>query len=80
QATDSREIRIAGNTFRNVDTLTKTKGDTTGWVFVPSATGRPAPVPIPPAYRVMPLRGGIHAMIPDGARRGRETIIVDEWG
>jgi hypothetical protein len=33
-------------------------------------------VPDPPAK----LRDGIDAMIPAGARRGREFIIVDEWG
>jgi hypothetical protein len=27
-----------------------------------------------------PLPGGMDAMIKDGERRGRETIIVDEWG
>ena len=80
QVTDTREMRIAGNTFTAVDTLTRTKGDTTGWSFTPSATGRPAPTPIPAEYRVAPLPGGLDAMIPAGARRGRETIIVDEWG
>jgi parallel beta-helix repeat protein len=80
QATDSREVRIAGNTFADVDTLTRTKGDTTGWSFAPSATGRPAPTPIPAEYQVARLRGGIDAMIPQGERRGRKTIIVDEWG
>jgi hypothetical protein len=80
QVTDTREMRIAGNIFTDVDTLTRTRGDTSGWSFTPSTTGRPAPAPIPAEYRVAPLRGGSDPMIPDGARRGRKTIIVDEWG
>jgi parallel beta-helix repeat protein len=28
----------------------------------------------------LPLKDGMDAMIKDGARRGRETIIIDEWG
>jgi parallel beta-helix repeat protein len=80
QVTDSRNVRIDGNVFRDVDTLTRIRGDTTRWSFTPTATGRPAPVPIPAAYRVSRLPGGADAMIPRGARRGRKTIIVDEWG
>ncbi|HET9065727.1 MAG TPA: right-handed parallel beta-helix repeat-containing protein [Gemmatimonadales bacterium] len=80
QATDSRNVRIAGNTFRNVDTLTRTKGDTTGWRFISATKGRAAPVEIPARYRVARLPGGQDAMIPRGTPRGRKTIIVDEWG
>ncbi|MEO8478744.1 MAG: right-handed parallel beta-helix repeat-containing protein, partial [Gemmatimonadota bacterium] len=80
QATDSRNVRISGNLFRDVDTLTRTKGDTTGWVFTPSTTGRPAPIEIPARYRVDRLPGGMDAMIPRNTPRGRKTIIVDEWG
>src|SRR4029079_13925919 len=29
---------------------------------------------------VPPLPGAMNAMLPEGARRGRATIIVDEWG
>jgi len=28
----------------------------------------------------LPLPGGMNAMLPDNARRGRDTIIVDAWG
>ena len=77
---NTQRARIAGNTFTNVDTLVRTAGDTAGWVFTPSTTGRPAPVPIPAEWRVAKLRGGIDPMIPPGAPRGRKTIIVDEWG
>lgn len=80
QATDSRNVRITGNVFRNVDTLTRTKGDTTGWDFTPSTAGKPASIEIPARYRVSRLPGGMDAMIPRNAPRGRKTIIVDEWG
>jgi hypothetical protein len=36
--------------------------------------------PIPVEYQVARLPGGLNAMIPEGARRGRKSIIVDEWG
>lgn len=80
QVTDSRNVRVDGNIFTNVDTLSRTKGDTTGWSWIPSATGRPAPVIIPSRYRIARLPGGMDAMIPPGTPRGRSTIIVDEWG
>lgn len=70
--------RADGNVFTRVDTLTRTCGDTTGWSFTASST--PAPVPIPARYIVPKRRGGINPMIPDGPGRGRQTIIVDEWG
>jgi nitrous oxidase accessory protein NosD len=70
--------RADGNTFTGVDTLTRTRGDTSGWSFTASRT--PAPTPIPARYIVPKRRGGINPMIPDGPGRGRRTIIVDEWG
>lgn len=41
-------------------------------------TGGPTPV-LEPASPPK-LAGGLDAMLPPGARRGRDTIIVDEWG
>ena len=70
--------RVDGNTFARVDTITKLTGDTTGWSFVAAKTAAPAAVPA--RYRVARLPGGIDAMLPRNARRGRETIIVDQWG
>ncbi len=29
---------------------------------------------------IRPIPGGVDPLIPDGQRRGRETIVVDEWG
>ncbi|HET9368642.1 MAG TPA: right-handed parallel beta-helix repeat-containing protein, partial [Vicinamibacterales bacterium] len=41
---------------------------------------RVAPEPPPDVSAPPPIAGAIDAMLPEGARRGRETIIVDEWG
>jgi hypothetical protein len=70
--------RVDGNAFTKVDTLRKLSGDTTGMAFVTTAAA--AVEPIPSRYRVARLPGGTDAMLPRGARRGRATIIVDEWG
>ncbi len=77
---NTQRVRIAGNRFTQVDTLVRTAGDTSGWIRTPSATGQVAPVSIPARYIVAKRRGGNNAMIPEGARRGRATIIVDAWG
>jgi parallel beta-helix repeat protein len=78
RADNTQGIRMAGNLFAKVDSLTRLTGDTAGWSFTPSTTE--AAVPIPAALRVKRLPDGIDAMLPAGARRGRATIIVDEWG
>jgi parallel beta-helix repeat protein len=70
--TRSRDYTIAGNTMTGVNTpmqVTRTENlslDAPDAPVAPAAPGR--------------LPDGIDAMIPDGARRGREFIIVDEWG
>ena len=45
----------------------------TGRIEVTPVVTRDVPLPTP-------LPGGMNAMIPEGAPRGRSTIIVDEWG
>jgi len=69
---------VDGNVFTRVDTVAKLTGDTAGWSFV--AARAAAAAPIPARYRVVRLPGGIDAMSPRDARRGRAAIIVDEWG
>ncbi len=77
---NTQRLRYVGNVTTDIDTLLRPSGDTAGFVRDPSRNGRPAPVEIPPEYRVAKLAGGMDAMIPIGGRRGRNTIIVDEWG
>lgn len=75
---NTQRLRADGNVFRNVDSLLRLSGDTAGWSF--RASQAPAPVPIQSGYIVPKRAGGLAAMIPEGARRGKATIIVDEWG
>ncbi|HEX5070778.1 MAG TPA: right-handed parallel beta-helix repeat-containing protein [Vicinamibacterales bacterium] len=74
--TSSRDYTIAGNRFdgvaKDID-VTSTSGisrdDSPG-------AARRYTSPVPPAR----MTGGMDARLPPGARRGRGTIIVDEWG
>ena len=70
--TRSRGYRILGNTF----TANKTDFDIKGTTEVEQGTS-PAGAAVDMPAR---LAGGIDPMIKDGERRGRHTIIVDEWG
>jgi nitrous oxidase accessory protein NosD len=72
--TDSRDYLLAGNTFTGV----KTPADITGTRNVRREDTVPDTVPAVEAPPRMP--DGIDAMIPAGGRRGRQFIIVDEWG
>ena len=74
-------IRFAANTLTNV-TQSHVWGDGAPAITTDdrlsdiSAAERGAAIADPPS----PAPGGINAKLPDGARRGRDTIIVDEWG
>ena len=72
--TDSRDYLIAGNTFTGVRTPTNITG--TRGLRQEDAVPETVPeVPAPPR-----MADGVDAMIPAGERRGRQYIIVDEWG
>jgi nitrous oxidase accessory protein NosD len=72
--TDSRDYLLAGNTFTGV----KTPFDITGTRNVRREDAVPDTLPdVTPPPR---LPDGIDAMIPSGRRRGRQYIVVDEWG
>ncbi len=77
---NTQRARIVGNVVSGADSTWRVSGDTSGMVITPPTGGTPAPVQVPPEYRVARLPGGMNAMIPKGGRRGRNTIIVDEWG
>jgi len=72
--TDSRDYLLAGNVFTGV----KTPDDITGTRNVVRADVVPDTVPVVAAPPRMP--DAVDAMIPPGGRRGRQYIIVDEWG
>jgi nitrous oxidase accessory protein NosD len=68
------------NTFDGVKAMLHDGAGNSGLAIGRGATlpGHPAAVrdrPIPP-----PLRGGMDAILPSAERRGRDSIIVDEWG
>lgn len=77
---NTQGVAIRGNVIASADTLLRSAGDTARILVVPANGGRPAPVAIPREYVVPRLPGGIDAMIPTRAMRGRHTIIVDDWG
>lgn len=79
--------RTSGITFMNngvtgtIGTLVKGGLEVTGlkWDAAPAAAPpRPPQIPMEDSWK--PLPKGMNAMLPEGARRGRSTIIVDEWG
>ena len=68
------DVSLAFNEFTAV--AARMSPDTTGL----DLDGPPAAVPIGRIRAVDPLPGAIDPLLPSGARRGRETIIVDQWG
>jgi nitrous oxidase accessory protein NosD len=70
--TRSRDYKIYGNTFdQNKLDVSALRTD---------AVDVRKDGAVPAARRIAPLPNGMSAKLPDGARRGRATIIVDEWG
>jgi len=81
--TRSRDYTITGNTMTGVKTPTQITRTESVRTDEHQAPGTPPEAPAtrheaPPAPARLP--DGIDAMLPSGARRGREFIIVDEWG
>jgi nitrous oxidase accessory protein NosD len=73
---DTRSVKVVFNRFENVGRETELSGDTSGFLLEKTSIGsRPQWV-----SDVKPMPGGMNPMIKDGERRGRNTIIVDEWG
>jgi parallel beta-helix repeat protein len=78
--TETQSVRVYTNTFDKVGTLALLAGDTRNLgigdeITVPVRSRPTGEVTLP-----KPMPGGIDAKIPDPQRRGREAIIVDEWG
>ena len=69
-------VRVEGNAYANVATPLQTGIEVHALNFEP-LFGRPAPVE---AMTVPVNPRAMNAKLPDGAMRGRSTIIVDEWG
>jgi nitrous oxidase accessory protein NosD len=73
---DTNGIRLAANQYTQVTTPLETGAAVTDLVDRPFESPPPAIAFVPPD----PIAGGMDAKLPAGARRGRATIIVDEWG
>jgi parallel beta-helix repeat protein len=69
-------VRLGANTYSGVVTPLKQGAG------VVDLTNSPLDPPLtPPAFsRPAPLTGALDAKLPPGARRGRATIVVDDWG
>jgi parallel beta-helix repeat protein len=79
QVRDTKDVKTIANTYVAVATTLSLGGVTPNLLVDP-----PGIVPRAGDMRLVgmitPLPGGIDPMIKDGERRGRHTIIVDEWG
>jgi nitrous oxidase accessory protein NosD len=76
---DTRDAIVSKNTYEKVETIAALLGLTPNIAFdAPSAA---VDRPRTPWFEApVALNGGMDPMITAGARRGREFIIVDEWG
>jgi hypothetical protein len=77
---ETQSLRILTNTFQKVGSIAVLSGDTRNLglgdeVTVPLRSRPTIDVTLP-----KPLPGGADTKIPEASRRGRDAIIVDEWG
>ena len=79
QVSDTANVTQSENTMHDVGTALRRAGATPDLLLrshlSAAITQRLKDQPV-----VKPMPGGIDPMIKDGARRGRQYIIVDEWG
>jgi hypothetical protein len=77
QVRDTSDVAMHSNKFLDVGTTVALAGETPNF-----RTDPPGVISLAGDDRVLraPLPGGMDAMIREGERRGRNTIIVDEWG
>jgi nitrous oxidase accessory protein NosD len=77
---ETQNLRILTNAFEKVGSVAVLSGDTRNLgigdeVTVPIRSRPTLDITLP-----KPLPGGVDAKMPDRERRGRDAIIVDEWG
>jgi parallel beta-helix repeat protein len=77
---ETQNVRVLTNRFEKVATVATLTGDTRN-----VGIGEEVSVPLRPRPTLdvtlpKPMPGGTDAKMPDAQRRGREAIIVDEWG
>ena len=76
---DTQSVSGSGNVAEGVDTLLVARGDTAGW-GVGFGSVRTTEAAIPDSLTFPAVPGGRNAVGAAEIRRGREAIIVDEWG
>jgi nitrous oxidase accessory protein NosD len=75
---DTARVTLTNNQFSSVSTIVTRAGNTPEFVDNNAST---EPNLIGDALQgATPMPGGMDAMLPGPAKRGRSTIIVDEWG
>lgn len=77
---ETQNVRVLTNTFEKVTTVATLTGDTRNVgigdeITVPVRSRPTGEITLPKA-----IPGAMDAKIPDAERRGRDAIIVDEWG
>jgi hypothetical protein len=77
---ETQNVRVLTNGFQKVGTLAVLSGDTRNLGIGDEITVPLRSRPTMDAALPRPLPGGIDAKMPDAERRGRDAIIVDEWG
>ena len=77
---DTQNVRVLTNSFVKTGTLATLSGDTRNLGIGDEVTVLVRSRPTLDVTLPKPLPGGMDAKIPDAERRGREAIIVDEWG
>jgi nitrous oxidase accessory protein NosD len=75
---DTVDVTLQINGFRDVAQSTRTAGVVEGLLVDPSPARHPGDPGLIAPEPTLP--GGMDPMIKDGGRRGRQHIIVDEWG
>jgi parallel beta-helix repeat protein len=78
--TETQAVRVFGNVFEKVGTVAILAGDARNVGIGDEVTVPVRPRPTLEVTLPKPLPGGMDAKIPDAERRGRDAIIVDEWG
>jgi parallel beta-helix repeat protein len=78
--TETQNVHVLTNGFEKVGTVAVLAGDTRNFGVGDEVTVPIRPRPTLEVTLPTPLPGGMDAKIPDADRRGREAIVVDEWG
>jgi nitrous oxidase accessory protein NosD len=77
---NTQAVRGSGNGVAGLDSLLVVRGDTAGWEVELRAGEAGPTVGVPESLTVAPLPGGLNALDDPQTRRGRESIIVHDWG